>query len=104
MRRRAGLALGGQHGRHRHHAGKPHDGVFRRLAHGLEPVSAFRVDLDGEDHVAVLDREARDHAEVDDIGVAVGIVDALERLEDFLVTDLGHGDVRRLSQPSKKWP
>ena len=52
------------------------------------------LDLDGKGHIAVLDRQPRNHAEADDVLIAVGIDDTFERVENRLFTELGHNQFR----------
>ena len=85
------IALGGQDRRDRQHPRQIVNRLFGGLAQRLQIGAARRFHFDGEGHMAVLDGNAGDHAEADDVGLLVGVVDVLQRLDDLLLGDLGHG-------------
>ena len=74
----AGRPLGGQHGGDRENARQGGHGLLRLGAQPLELGRARPVDLDGEGDMAAAQRQARNHAEIDDIASAIGIGDGLE--------------------------
>ncbi len=74
----AGRPLGGQHGGDRENAGQGGDGLLRLGAQPLELGRSRPVDLEGEGDMATAQRQARYHAEIDDIASAIGIGDGLE--------------------------
>ena len=82
--------VGGEHGRHREHAGERLDRLLARLAQGFLALAVPGVDLDGEKYTAVLDGEAGDHAELDHALAAVVVDDGGERLDNLIFADLRH--------------
>ena len=64
---------------------------FRLLAQGFQGGTPFRVHLQGEGHVAVLDLQARNHALGYDIGARLRIGDGIQGFKDLLFGDLAHG-------------
>jgi hypothetical protein len=85
-----GRALGGQHGRHRGHAGKIMHRFLRGLAQRLHGGALARVDLDGETDVAVLDDQAGNHAQADDVLTPGRILHRLEGLQHGGFADRTH--------------
>ena len=70
--------------------GKATDGLLRRRAQPLQLGRARPVDLDGEGDMAAAQRQARNHAEIDDIASAIGIGDGLEGGQHSGLACLGH--------------
>ena len=64
--------------------GQGFDGFFRGLAQRLEFCATLRINLEGKAHIAVLDDEAADHAERNDVAAAIGVANATQRLENLL--------------------
>ena len=83
-----GLALGGQHHGGRDDAGQRVNDLLRLLAQGFELGAAFGGHLDGERHVPVLDLQARNHAQTDD--VLIPVEDRLQGIENLFFGDPCH--------------
>jgi len=68
----------GQHGGHRGDAFQIVNGLLGGLAQRLHGGTLARVDLDGEADVAVLDDEAGNHAQADDVLALAGLLNRLQ--------------------------
>ena len=90
LRLAARWSLGGQHGRHRKHAGEPLHRSLARLSQRLLRRALVRIDLQREAHVAVSHNDSADEAARDHVLSAVRVQDVSERRQNLILGDRRH--------------